>query len=182
MPQPNDLSRSLVALDQNSTIIAVVELSQSSWLSRGRAHAARHAPSAPEPALPPLGAAPASRRGPRGLPTARPTLQPLSPPSAPHPVVGCALAIIISAKRRCARPKWSARSLRYFVQRRSALPWNPASVTVRSGSTQEGPASPAQCQHRQSRDLPDHTYERARITRSRPLLNHLWLGYSSDML
>ena len=28
MPQPNDLSRSLVALDQNSTIIAVVELSQ----------------------------------------------------------------------------------------------------------------------------------------------------------
>ena len=32
MPQPNDLSRSLVALDQNSTIIAVVELSHSSWL------------------------------------------------------------------------------------------------------------------------------------------------------
>ena len=32
MPQPNDLSRSLVALDQNSTIIAVVEMSQSSWL------------------------------------------------------------------------------------------------------------------------------------------------------
>jgi hypothetical protein len=32
MPQPNDLSRSLVALDHNSTIIAVVELSQSSWL------------------------------------------------------------------------------------------------------------------------------------------------------
>ena len=32
MPQPNDLSRSLVALDRNSTIIAVVELSQSSWL------------------------------------------------------------------------------------------------------------------------------------------------------
>ena len=35
MPQPNDLSRSLVALDQNSTIIAVVELSQSSWLVGG---------------------------------------------------------------------------------------------------------------------------------------------------
>jgi transposase len=31
----NDLSRSLVALDQNSTIIAVVELSQSSWLVGG---------------------------------------------------------------------------------------------------------------------------------------------------
>src|SRR5438046_3527082 len=35
MPQPNDLSRSLVALNQNSTIIAVVELSQSSWLIGG---------------------------------------------------------------------------------------------------------------------------------------------------
>ena len=35
MPQPNDLSRSLVALDQNSTIIAVVELSQSSRLVAG---------------------------------------------------------------------------------------------------------------------------------------------------
>ena len=32
---PNDLSRSLVALDQNSTIIAVVELSHSSWLVAG---------------------------------------------------------------------------------------------------------------------------------------------------
>jgi transposase len=32
MPQPNDLSRSLVALDQNTTIIAVIEMSQSSWL------------------------------------------------------------------------------------------------------------------------------------------------------
>jgi hypothetical protein len=31
MPQPNDLSRSLVALDQNSTIIAVIEMSQSSY-------------------------------------------------------------------------------------------------------------------------------------------------------
>ena len=35
MPQLNDLSRSLVALDQNSTIIAVIELSQSSWLVAG---------------------------------------------------------------------------------------------------------------------------------------------------
>ena len=35
MPQPNDLSRSLVALDQDSTIITVVELSQSSWLVGG---------------------------------------------------------------------------------------------------------------------------------------------------
>ena len=32
MSQPNDLSRSLVTLDQNSTVIAVVELSLSSWL------------------------------------------------------------------------------------------------------------------------------------------------------
>ena len=35
MPQPNDLSRSLVTLDHNSTIIAVIELSQSSWLVGG---------------------------------------------------------------------------------------------------------------------------------------------------
>jgi transposase len=43
MPQPNDpglrrwqaLSRSLVALDHNSTIIAIVEMSQSSWLVGG---------------------------------------------------------------------------------------------------------------------------------------------------
>src|SRR5271167_3816222 len=35
MPQPNDLSRSLVALDHNSTIIAVVEMSQSRWLVGG---------------------------------------------------------------------------------------------------------------------------------------------------
>jgi len=35
MPQPNDLSRSPVALDQNSTIIAVIEMSQSSWLVAG---------------------------------------------------------------------------------------------------------------------------------------------------
>jgi transposase len=35
VPQLNDLSRSLVALDQDSTIIAVVELSQSSWLVAG---------------------------------------------------------------------------------------------------------------------------------------------------
>jgi transposase len=35
MSQPNDLSRSLVSLDQDSTLIAVIELSQSSWLIAG---------------------------------------------------------------------------------------------------------------------------------------------------
>ena len=35
MPQPNDLSRSLVALDQNSTIIGVIEMNQSIWLVAG---------------------------------------------------------------------------------------------------------------------------------------------------
>lgn len=35
MPQPNDLSRSLVPLYQDSTLIAVIELSQSSWLVAG---------------------------------------------------------------------------------------------------------------------------------------------------
>lgn len=32
MPQPNDLSRSLAALDADSTLLAVIEMSQSSWL------------------------------------------------------------------------------------------------------------------------------------------------------
>ena len=35
MPQRNDLSRSLVNLDQQSTLIAVIEISQSSWLVAG---------------------------------------------------------------------------------------------------------------------------------------------------
>ena len=35
MPQVNDLSRSLTALDQDSTLIAVIEMSQSSWLVAG---------------------------------------------------------------------------------------------------------------------------------------------------
>jgi transposase len=35
MLQPNDLSRSLTALDQDSTLIAVIEMSQSSWLVGG---------------------------------------------------------------------------------------------------------------------------------------------------
>jgi transposase len=35
MPQANDLSRCLAALDQDSTLIAVVEMSQSSWLVAG---------------------------------------------------------------------------------------------------------------------------------------------------
>src|SRR3982750_699392 len=35
MPQRNDLSRSLLALDQNSTMIAVIEMSRSNWLVAG---------------------------------------------------------------------------------------------------------------------------------------------------
>jgi transposase len=35
MSQPNDLSRSLVSLEQDVTLVAVVELSQSSWLIAG---------------------------------------------------------------------------------------------------------------------------------------------------
>ena len=35
MPRPDDLSRSLVPLQQDSTLIAVVELSRSSWLVAG---------------------------------------------------------------------------------------------------------------------------------------------------
>ena len=35
MPQPNDFSRSLVTLEQDSTLIAVIEMGQSSWLVAG---------------------------------------------------------------------------------------------------------------------------------------------------
>jgi transposase len=35
MPQPNDLSRSLITLCQDNTVIAVIEMSQSSWLVAG---------------------------------------------------------------------------------------------------------------------------------------------------
>jgi transposase len=35
MPQSNDLSRSVVALNQDSTIVVVIEMSQSSWLVAG---------------------------------------------------------------------------------------------------------------------------------------------------
>jgi transposase len=35
MPQANDLSRSLVTLDQDSTLIAVIEMGQASWLIAG---------------------------------------------------------------------------------------------------------------------------------------------------
>ena len=35
MPQPNNLSRSLTPLEQDSTIIAVIEMSQASWLAAG---------------------------------------------------------------------------------------------------------------------------------------------------
>src|ERR1700692_4242703 len=35
MSQPNDLSRSLVSFEQNATLVAVIELSQSSWLIAG---------------------------------------------------------------------------------------------------------------------------------------------------
>src|SRR5271157_4565015 len=35
MPQPDDLSRSVAALDQDSTLIAVIEMGQASWLVAG---------------------------------------------------------------------------------------------------------------------------------------------------
>ena len=35
MPAVDDLSRSLTALDQDSTLMAVIEMSQSSWLVAG---------------------------------------------------------------------------------------------------------------------------------------------------
>jgi hypothetical protein len=35
MTQVNDLSRSLIAFEQNSTMVVVLEMSQSSWLAAG---------------------------------------------------------------------------------------------------------------------------------------------------
>jgi transposase len=35
MPQPNDLSRSLVVFEQDSSLIAVIEMGQASWLVAG---------------------------------------------------------------------------------------------------------------------------------------------------
>src|SRR4051812_49894719 len=35
MPQPNDLSRSPIALNQDGTLIAIIEMSRSSWLVAG---------------------------------------------------------------------------------------------------------------------------------------------------
>jgi hypothetical protein len=35
LPQPDDLSKSLTCLEQDSTIIAVIEMSKSSWLVAG---------------------------------------------------------------------------------------------------------------------------------------------------
>ncbi|MGA7265458.1 MAG: hypothetical protein WA709_03835 [Stellaceae bacterium] len=64
MPQPNDLSRSLVALDQNSTVIAVVELSHSSWLVGGVLPGIERQPrKKPEPNPEPLLGLPASLAG-----------------------------------------------------------------------------------------------------------------------
>jgi hypothetical protein len=39
MPRPNDSRRSLIPLEQESTLIAVVELSRSSWLVAGTCRA-----------------------------------------------------------------------------------------------------------------------------------------------
>ena len=35
MPQPNELNRSLTALEQDTTLITVIEMGQSSWLVAG---------------------------------------------------------------------------------------------------------------------------------------------------
>ena len=35
MPQPNDLSRARVAFEQEKTLVAVIEMSQASWLIAG---------------------------------------------------------------------------------------------------------------------------------------------------
>ena len=50
MPQPNDLSRSLAPFQQDSTLVAVIELSQSSWLVAGTVPGLKRQPlKKPEP-------------------------------------------------------------------------------------------------------------------------------------
>ena len=44
MPKPNDLSRSPVALDENTTLIAVIEMSLASWLIAGRVPGVNRSP------------------------------------------------------------------------------------------------------------------------------------------
>ena len=44
MRQPNDLSRSLVARKQDATVIAMIEMSQSSWLVAGMVPEAKRLP------------------------------------------------------------------------------------------------------------------------------------------
>ena len=44
MPQLNDLSRSLVILEQDATLIAVIEMGQSSWLVAGIVHGVERSP------------------------------------------------------------------------------------------------------------------------------------------
>jgi len=44
MPQPNDLSRSPIALNQDGTLIAIIEMSRSSWLVAGIVRGIAHQP------------------------------------------------------------------------------------------------------------------------------------------
>jgi hypothetical protein len=39
MPEPNSLNRSLVAFEQDSTLVAVIDMGQSSWLVVGKLRA-----------------------------------------------------------------------------------------------------------------------------------------------
>jgi hypothetical protein len=84
MSQPNDLSRSLVALDPNSSIIAVIEMSQSSWLVAGMLPGIERQPrkkleTSPEQLLAVLHAGGMRRSGPAALSRA---LRLLSRPAA----------------------------------------------------------------------------------------------------
>ena len=44
MPKPNDLSRSPVALDENTTLIAVIEMGLARWLIAGRVPGVNRSP------------------------------------------------------------------------------------------------------------------------------------------
>jgi hypothetical protein len=103
MPELNDLSRSRVALDQDRTIIAVIEMSQSSWLVAGvlpgieRQPRKKLEPSAERlSAGPPLITAPVGSAGRAGRTARRAT----AAPARDVPIAGAHLRETARAGRR----------------------------------------------------------------------------------
>src|SRR4051794_41195454 len=103
MSKPADLNRCLAPLDQDHTIIAVIEMSQSSWLVVGvvpgiaRQPLKKLAPDPPPQAPPPL-----ARRGGASWPRDQPP--PPCLPGWPRWVLVCALAPGSPPRSSCHSP------------------------------------------------------------------------------